>query len=134
MAYRQVLDTNVLVAAFIAHGACHELLEHCYHHHEIVTTDSLLREFQGVLSRKFRFSRSDVREALQVLRRMVEIAAPQPLARSVCRDPDDDEVLAAALGGDAACIVTGDKDLLALKEHQGIAIISPDRFWRFEEP
>jgi putative PIN family toxin of toxin-antitoxin system len=128
-----LLDTNVLIAAFISHGSCHELLEHCFLDHEILTSKDLLKELEETLSRKLRFSRTDIRELMRVLRRMVRIVDPVPLAAPVCRDPDDDRVLAAAAGGQAACIVTGDKDLLTLKEYRGIRILSPDRFWRFEE-
>lgn len=128
-----LLDTNVLVAAFVSHGSCHELLEHCFHHHEIVLSHGMLEEFRDVLSRKFRFTRAEVRESVHVLRLMVDLLDPQPLEKPVCRDPDDDRVLATAVTGEAACIVTGDKDLLTLEEYEGVVILAPDRFWRFEE-
>lgn len=128
-----LLDTNVLIAAFVSHGSCHELLEHCFLDHEIVTSNDLLKELGETLSRKLRFSRTDVREVLRVLRWMVNVVDPQPLAAQVCRDPDDDHVLAAAVGGEVVCIVTGDKDLLTLEEYAGIPILAPDKFWRFEE-
>lgn len=31
-----VLDTNVLIAALIARGVCHELLEHCVLRHTLL--------------------------------------------------------------------------------------------------
>ena len=43
----------------------------------------------------------------------------------ICRDPDDDEVLAVAATAKADAIVTGDKDLLTLKSNGGIPILSP---------
>lgn len=46
----------------------------------------------------------------------------------VSRDPDDDVVLAAAVEGRAEAIVTGDDDLLSLREYEGIAIVTPRRF------
>jgi predicted nucleic acid-binding protein len=45
----------------------------------------------------------------------------------VCRDPDDDWVLATAIAGDAEVIVTGDDDLLTLHRQQGAAILAPRR-------
>ena len=42
-------------------------------------------------------------------------------------DPDD-KYLAAALEGRATLVVTGDPDLLALEEHQGVRIVSPRAF------
>jgi uncharacterized protein len=53
---------------------------------------------------------------------------PVPLAQPVCRDPDDDAVLATALAGHANVILTGDEDLLVPGEHQGIRILSPRQF------
>jgi predicted nucleic acid-binding protein len=42
-----------------------------------------------------------------------------------CRDPRDDKFLALAVAGHADCIITGDKDLLALHPFRGIAILTP---------
>jgi predicted nucleic acid-binding protein len=43
----------------------------------------------------------------------------------VCRDPDDDAVLALALAAQADLIVSGDEDLLALRHYQDIPILNP---------
>src|SRR2546428_7387927 len=64
---RIVLDTNVLIAAFISHGTCHELLEHCLNHHELVTSPFILGEFSQTLGKKFGFPSGEVREALRIL-------------------------------------------------------------------
>jgi hypothetical protein len=49
-------------------------------------------------------------------------AAPPPEIDSICRDPNDDHVIATALAVNADFIVTGDKDLLALSQYQSIRI------------
>lgn len=54
------------------------------------------------------------------------------LEQPVCRDPDDDNILAAALAGECVCIITGDKDLLVLDNFAGINIVSPNEFAEFE--
>ena len=44
----------------------------------------------------------------------------------MCRDPDDDEVLALAIAAQAdLIIISGDKDLFALQQFNGIPILSP---------
>jgi predicted nucleic acid-binding protein len=43
----------------------------------------------------------------------------------VCRDPDDDAVLALAIAAGADLIVSCDKGLLTIKNFQSIAIITP---------
>lgn len=46
----------------------------------------------------------------------------------VCADPDDDKYIATAIEGRAAFVVSGDRELLALIEHDGIRMISPRAF------
>lgn len=47
---------------------------------------------------------------------------------TVCRDPKDNKILETALEGNAQYIVTGDPDLLVLKQFQGIRIVEPREF------
>lgn len=56
---------------------------------------------------------------------LVEMVVAPPLPQPVCRDPDDDAVLACALAAQADLIVSGDADLLVLKQFQNIRIITP---------
>ena len=46
---RIVLDTNVLIAAFVSRGVCHELLEHCERQHQLISSGFILREFEDKL-------------------------------------------------------------------------------------
>lgn len=48
----------------------------------------------------------------------------------VCRDPKDDQILELAVSGNADCIVTGDRDLLALNPYGWVAIMPPADFLR----
>jgi predicted nucleic acid-binding protein len=58
----------------------------------------------------------------------MQIVTPVALASPVSRDPDDDNILATAVAGSCDCIITGDKDLLVLKQFEGIKILSPREF------
>jgi uncharacterized protein len=42
----------------------------------------------------------------------------------VCRDPDDDAVLACAKAAQVDLIVSGDEDLLVLQQFEGIAVVT----------
>ncbi len=129
---RVVLDTNVLLAAFISRGLCHDLLEHCVREHELVLSEFLLGEFRRKLTGKFRVPDERVGRAETLLRSEAEIVEPVPLPGPVCRDPDDDWVLATAVTGACRCIVTGDKDLLTVGGYEGIRILGPRAFWALE--
>ncbi len=130
---RLVLDTNVLIAAFISHGVCNELLEHCVLNHDVVLSKFILTEFKDKLTGKFKFTAREANAAVRLLRSQCEIVSTSPLATPVCRDSDDDSVIATAIAGQCACIITGDKDLLDLDKPCGIQVLAPGSFWRFEQ-
>ena len=50
-----------------------------------------------------------------------------------CRDSDDDKFLELAVSESAACIVSGDKDLLVLSPFRGIPIMRPAAFLEWIE-
>ena len=129
---RVVLDTNLLVAAFVARGSCNELLEHCIVHHEVILSKFILEELQETLIRKFDFSQDEARAVVRLLCTRAQIVDPVPLPTPVCRDPDDDSVLATAQTGEFVAVVTGDKDLTVLQRHGRARILTPSEFWAFE--
>jgi putative PIN family toxin of toxin-antitoxin system len=127
-----VLDANVLIAALIARGVCHELLEHCVVRHTLITADPILDDVQDHLVDKFKYTQEQATEARQLFASQMTSVVPHSLDYSVCRDPDDDLVLGAALAASVDFIVTGDKDLLVLREYADIKIVSPSQFLALE--
>ncbi len=55
-------------------------------------------------------------------------------AKLGCRDPDDDKLLETALLGQAACLITGDRDLLEMSPFQRIPILTPAAFLEWRMP
>ena len=129
---RLVLDTNVLIAAFVARGVCAELLEHCVREHQPVTSLAILEEVRRNLVAKAKVSPIQAGQAVRLLRTRLEVVEPTALGARVCRDADDDLVLGTAIAGRADAMVTGDRDLLDLGAFRGIPILSPRAFWSFE--
>lgn len=124
-----VLDTNVIVAALATRGACAELYTRVLAMHSYAVDDNLLDEVERVLRVKFRVPAPRVVDALALLRGTAPVLTPEPLATPVCRDPDDDRILALARSFEADLLVTGDDDLLVLHAWEGIAIVRPREFW-----
>jgi putative PIN family toxin of toxin-antitoxin system len=129
---RLVLDTNVLISAFISRGHCHDLLERAVRVHQLFTSDFILEEFQSKLLSKFRINAELVSAAVDLQRSRMSVVPIKRLEGPVSRDADDDWVLATAVAAGADCLVTGDADLLDLEEYEGIPILNPSAFWAFE--
>ncbi len=121
---RILFDTNVLFAAFTVRGFCEELVEETVDLCAIIWSAPLHHELVQTLRRK-RFLTPVVLEAVAAFSDLCEMVTPSKLPKRVCRDPDDDIVLATALAGRADLIVTGDNDLLVLKTFQRMRILSP---------
>ena len=122
---RIVFDTNVLFSAFVAHGVCAGLYEECLQRAQIVVSQDILGELHEKLLTKARLTMEETREVIRAVRADAEIVKATPLPEPVCRDPDDDLILAAALAAKADALVTGDRDLLVLKRFKGIPILTP---------
>ena len=124
---RLVLDTNVLLAAVLAPGLCRELVRKHILAHELICSPALLEELAEKLRQKLGVEPGTIPFFVAYSQR-VSLVETTPLPVPICRDPDDDLVLATALAGQAEVIMTGDKDLLILKAHQGVRIVSPRQF------
>lgn len=122
-----VFDTNVIVAGIVAEGLCREILETHLPDHTAILSSVLWDALIDKLRAKFGLAPKEL-PVLGLYRRHAEWVAPVALERPVCRDPDDDWVLATAAAGQANVIVSGDNDLLALKAFGDVAILSPRQF------
>jgi len=125
-----VIDTNVLLSGFLWRGPPHELLGKARDGAvDVVLSAALIEELLDVIARpKFadilaRTSRTPER-IMDELRVLVDVVAAPPLPQPICRDPDDDAVLACALAARADLIVSGDGDLRALGTFENIPIVS----------
>lgn len=121
---RLVLDTNVLVSALHFGGRPRRLLDRVLRgDHLLVTGGVILGELESVLTDTCGWDRARAVAARAEVEAVAEVAIPGNIRR-ICRDRDDDEVLAIAIAGRADAIVTGDGDLLSLGEHEGIRILT----------
>ncbi len=125
-----VFDTNVLVAALITEGICAKLLHRARAgEFLLVSCPFIMKEVRRVLVRKFRLGDEETSWAIESVTEAVDRIIKHDLkVEGVCRDTDDDNILACALAAKAEYLVTGDADLLELKRHKGVKIISPRDF------
>lgn len=126
------LDTNVVIAAFISHGTCNDLFEYCLTEHQIYLSEQVLNETTKNLNGKFHYPKIQVNQIISFLKENTQILPIYSLPSKICRDSEDDAILASALHGKVDCLISGDEDLLILEELQEIPILKPSEFWKFE--
>ncbi len=125
---RILLDTNVWLAVLTADGQCRRLWRQVRDVSKICASPEILAEIKEKLRVKFGFHPRHAHLLAAFVRRQttpVTVKHPPP---KVCRDPDDDIILAAAVKAGCSHLVTGDKDLLTLKQFEGCAIVTPREF------
>lgn len=128
---RIVVDTNVIVSAFLWGGTPRRILDAVEAQRiELFTSRALIAELEDVLSREkfaalLRRTRFTSAFLLSRYTQLATLLTPVEITVAELRDPDDAHVLACALTARAEAIVSGDADLHALGSYQGIAVLSP---------
>jgi putative PIN family toxin of toxin-antitoxin system len=130
---RAVLDTSVLVAAFLhPAGVNGRVLALAGERYELCLSTAILAEVRKVLSysrlRRYGYSEEEVEEFLRALREAAFLVRRWPKIQVVREDPADDHVLACALAAKAHYIVSKDEHLQKLREYQGIRILPTEAF------
>lgn len=131
---RTVPDTNIIVSGFLWRGNPRRVLDAARDGIiEIFTSAVLLEELEDVLSRekfvaRLKAANVTVQELILGYKALATMIETEPIEPVILTDPDDDAVLACALSAQCEIIVSGDSDLLDLKEHQGIRVLTATEF------
>jgi uncharacterized protein len=131
-----VLDSNVLVSAFLTgRGAAADVLRaanrgafRLYLSREILaeTRRKLLDAHH--IRRRYAYPDERAIGYIRDLALRATLVTDLPPLAGIVRDPDDDVIVACAVKARAGCIVTRDKDLLALGTYQAIRTLTPRQF------
>ncbi len=132
-----VPDTGFYIAAALKDGYARTYLVgkgSRYLSYQLFSSEAILLEVQEKFENKFGFDRSTVVVAINDIRKVVKIVHPTKIVNAV-RDPDDNKVLECALEAEADVVLSFDKDLLDLKEYNGIKIVHPAllKYWFIEK-
>ena len=128
-----VLDTNVIIAAFVARGLSDSVFELCLDKFEVIISEFIIKEISKKLIDKIKIPQERVNEIIDFLKESCSIVSYEKLKEKICRDQKDDEILALARNSNSKYIVTGDKDLLVLENFGGIRIINPRQLWEISK-
>jgi len=122
---RVVFDTNILVSALVFPGgrgeaALRRIIEQT---DQLLLSRPIINELLDVLARKFARDAEELAHVAVFITELAVVVAPKRRLRVVKDDPDN-RILECAVAGRAQVIVTGDKDLLALKLYEKIQILT----------
>ena len=123
-----VLDTNILISALFWRGKPYEILKNGIEgKYILIASVEILEELIDRLRNKFGFLDMELLMYIDILLSHFHVVQKITTV-TICRDPRDNKILETALDGNAQFIVTGDPDLLVLKQFQGIRILDPRGF------
>lgn len=127
---RIVLDTNIAISGLIWRGTPHQLLvalaeDKFTAHTSYALVSELTRKLMGSkLGVELLKRNISSQQLVMSYSALCEVVSPAALTQPICRDPDDDAVLACAKAAQADLIVSGDQDLLVLQAFEGIPIVT----------
>ena len=129
MALTAVFDTNILFSATGWRGNPFQCVERARAGEiQSITCPELVEELAEKLNLRLHFSAEQVAETLADYLGFLRVVQIPKLLKAVPRDPEDNMVLECAIEGQAQYVVSGDNDLLVLKEFRGIQIVRASDF------
>jgi len=132
-----VLDTNLLVSYLLTQGKTITRIIDYWENGDIivVVSPAIVEELAEVVQRpRLRQHMTGDPQVIINLLLSDAIQTRGDLAfPGASRDPKDDKFLACAVEGEAAYLVSGDEDLLSLKQFRDVLIMSPANFVRLIE-
>ena len=131
---RAVVDTNILIRALIKpYGTVGPIIPRLRDgDYIIVYSAPLLEELIAKLALprirvKYHVKTEQVEALVAIIVLRGERVIPTRQVK-ICRDPKDDMFIEAALAGEAPYVVTGDDDLLTLKQFETVRFVTPRTF------
>lgn len=127
---RILIDTNILISGLYFHGLPKKLLREIdLEKFNICVNEEIISEYTEKIDNKFSKSKyildKDLREKIfSSFKNFNKISDLK-----ICRDPDDDKFINCAIDAHAIYIVSGDNDLLTIKNFAGIEIVTAREFY-----
>ena len=128
---RVVLDTNALVSALLFTGTTSELVSLWQRGAiTVLLSREILEEYLRVLAYpEFQLSEGEIKELIEEeLLPFVQIIKPGLRVHVIKRDPSDNKFLECAVAGKADVVISGDKELLAIRHYRQVRIHTPSQF------
>jgi putative PIN family toxin of toxin-antitoxin system len=132
---RVVIDTNVLVSSSMStKGSPAHIFQYWREGaFELVVSEAILAEYRRALGyprvrERHGYNPHEIDQLVADIRQSAILVAPGSALNVVSEDPDDNKFLECAVEGKAEYLVSGDTHLLAVRQYQGIQVLSPAVF------
>ena len=123
-----VLDTNVLVSGVFWGGIPEKILESIVAGDVVLyASQDMVREYFRILDKIGKKNTDLIGQWKILLIELIKIVEPKVKIKS-CRDACDNMFLECAVTAKAQYIISGDDDLLSMKEINGIQIVTPREY------
>ena len=124
-----VIDTNVVISGIFFNGNPRKVIESvCAAEFEAYASPEIIEEYKEIVDRIIGRGQGSFNSD-GFIKFIADLTLIEPkTCVSVCRDPDDDKFINCAVDAKALYIVSGDSDLLDIKEYEGIEIITAADF------
>lgn len=125
-----VVDTNVIASAVYFGGKPYDLLKLIMEEKvSAIASKEIVDEYEEILARlQHKFPKlSKSIPFHEIVGKLTVINVSSDI--HICRDSDDDKFISCAVDGRCIYIVSGDNDLLSLKDYDGIEIITVAQFF-----
>jgi|SRR3989344_8795640 len=125
---RIVADTNIIISSIFWKGNPYIVMHKgILREYQIIISREILDETANKLRNKFSFPEEAIEGLIDMLLTHCHLVYPSGKF-DIVRDKKDNKVIECAFDGKVDYIVTGDPDLLVLKEFKGIKIITAKEF------
>ena len=127
---RILIDTNIVISGLFFHGLPNQLLKEIdFEEFKVCINDEIFDEYRTqidkkVLKPKYHLDRELRKKFFSKLQSFEKVSDLK-----VCRDPKDNKFINCAIDAKAIYIVSGDNDLLTLKNFAGIEIVTAREFY-----
>ena len=125
-----VLDTNIFISSFFWGGNPRKIMIRIIDGKDtLFVSNEILREIFFVMTRpKFNVNHRQINLFVDSIEEVACHVTSLGVIQGVCRDSDDDKILECAVLGNVDFMISGDNDLLSLKEFRGIPIMTASEY------
>ena len=125
-----LIDTNIVISGLFFHGLPNQLFKELdFEKFNVCINEEILDEYERqiykkIINPKYKLNRELNDKFFSSLQRFEKFSDLK-----VCRDPKDDKFINCAIDAKAMYIVSGDNDLLTLKNFAGVEIVTAREFY-----